>query len=244
MWPRLESFGRGVAEQKKQTKMNIARKIALVTGGSRGLGRNIALALARNGADVILTYRQRKGEGEATAADIEQLGRKAALLQIDVADISLFDRFAKAVQQALEETWQRKSFDFLVNNAGVDSAAPFAQTSEESFDRLFLVHFKGVYFLTQKLLPMIADGGAIVCTSTGLARFAIPGYSAYASHEVFTRYLPRNSGHGESAPTSSPRARSRPTSPKAPLSSILRSKNFSLRRPRSAVSERPMTSAA
>ena len=108
MWPRLESFGRGVAEQKKQTKMNIARKIALVTGGSRGLGRDIALALARNGADVILTYRQRKGKDEATAAEIEQLGRKAALLQIDVADISRFDRFAKAVQQALEETWQRK----------------------------------------------------------------------------------------------------------------------------------------
>ena len=194
----LESFGRGVAERQKPTKMNVTRKIALVTGGSRGLGRNIALALARKGADVILTYRQQKGEGEAAAAEIEQLGRKAALLQIDVADISRFDRFAIAVQQTLEETWQRKSFDFLVNNAGVDSAAPFEQTSEETFDRLFLVHFKGVYFLTQKLLPMIADGGAIVCTSTGLARFAIPGYSAYASMkgaiEVFTRYLAKELG--------------------------------------------------
>ena len=173
-------------------------KIALVTGGSRGLGRNIALALAGNGADVILTYRQRKEEGEAVAAEIEQRGRKAALLQLDVADVGRFEEFSNAVKQVLDTIWQRKNFDFLVNNAGIDSAAPFDRMTEENFDRLFLVHFKGVYFLTQKLLPVIADGGAIVCTSTGLARFAIPGYSAYASMkgaiEVFTRYLAKELG--------------------------------------------------
>jgi NAD(P)-dependent dehydrogenase (short-subunit alcohol dehydrogenase family) len=173
-------------------------KIALVTGGSRGLGRNIALALARNGADVILTYRQRKEEGEAVAAEIEELGRQATLLRLDVADLSQFDEFSNSIRQALSNQWKRNNFDFLVNNAGIDSAAPFEQTTEENFDRLFLVHFKGVYFLTQKLLPVIADGGAIICTSTGLARFAIPGFSAYGSMkgaiEVLTRYLAKELG--------------------------------------------------
>jgi NAD(P)-dependent dehydrogenase (short-subunit alcohol dehydrogenase family) len=173
-------------------------KIALVTGGSRGLGRNISLALARNGADVILTYRQQKEEGDAVAAEVEQLGRKAALLPLDVADLRQFNEFLSKVRQTVESKWHRNTFDFLINNAGIDSAAPFEKMSEENFDRLFLVHFKGVYFLTQKLLPVIADGGAIVCTSTGLARFAIPGYSAYASMkgavEVFTRYLAKELG--------------------------------------------------
>lgn len=182
----------------EKTMNGLKDKIALVTGGSRGLGRNIALALARNGSDVILTYRQRKQEGEAVAAEIEHLGRTAVLLQIDVTDVGKFDGFSNAVQQALATTWKRRNFDFLVNNAGIDSAAPFDKMTEENFDRLFLVHFKGVYFLTQKLLPLIADGGAIVCTSTGLARFAIPGYSAYASMkgavEVLTRYLAKELG--------------------------------------------------
>src|SRR5260370_32971468 len=136
--------------------MNISNKIAVDTGGSRGLGRNIALSLARNGADVILTYRQRKEEGEAVAAEIEKLGRKAALLQIDVTDIKLFAEFSKTVQQALETKWQRKNFDLLINNAGIDSAAPFDQMTEENFDRLFLEHFKGAYFLSQQLLPLTA----------------------------------------------------------------------------------------
>jgi NAD(P)-dependent dehydrogenase (short-subunit alcohol dehydrogenase family) len=178
--------------------MNLTNKIALVTGGSRGLGRNIALTLARNGSDVLLTYRQQKAEGEAVAAEVEALGRKAGLLQLDVADTSGFEAFAKAAQQILQEKWQRPAFDFLINNAGIDSAAPFAQMTEENFDRLYHVHLKGAYFLTQRLLPVIADGGAIVCTSTGLARFAIPGYSAYAAMkgaiEVFTRYLAKELG--------------------------------------------------
>jgi NAD(P)-dependent dehydrogenase (short-subunit alcohol dehydrogenase family) len=176
----------------------LKEKIALVTGGSRGLGRNMALALAKNGADIILTYRQRKDEGGAVASEIAQLGRKAVPLQLDTGDSRQFEKFSKAVQQALETTWQRTNFDFLINNAGNDSAAPFDQMTEENFDHLFRVHFKGVYFLTQKLLPVIADGGAIVCISSGLARFTFPGYSAYASMkgaiEVFSRYLAKELG--------------------------------------------------
>ena len=173
-------------------------KIALVTGGSRGLGRNIALALAKNGADLILTYRQGKEEGAAVASEIEALGRKAVLLQLDVADTGGFDRFCTDLGAALKSTWQRESFDFLINNAGNFIGSPIAAMSEENFDHLFQVHFKGVYFLTQKLLPALADGGAIVNTSTGLTRFSIPGYSAYAAMkgaiEVFTRYLAKELG--------------------------------------------------
>lgn len=176
----------------------LTQKIALVTGASRGLGRNIALALAKNGADVILTYRQGRSDAEAAVAEIHGLGRKAAFLQIDVADCAQFPQFSAALRDTLTATWQRETFDFLINNAGIDSAAPFAETTEENFDALFNVHFKGVYFLTQKLLPLLADGGAIVNTSTGLARFAVPGYSAYASMkgaiEVFTRYLAKELG--------------------------------------------------
>jgi NAD(P)-dependent dehydrogenase (short-subunit alcohol dehydrogenase family) len=140
--------------------MNTKNKIALVTGGSRGLGRNIALTLAKNGADVVLTYRREEAEGRAVLAEIEQLGRKGALLQIDVADIASFGAFSESLRKTLREELGRATFDFLINNAGIDSAAPFAEMTEENFDRLFLVHFKGVYFLTQKLLPLLADGGA------------------------------------------------------------------------------------
>jgi NAD(P)-dependent dehydrogenase (short-subunit alcohol dehydrogenase family) len=178
--------------------MNLSNKIALVTGASRGLGRNIALALAARGADVILTYRERRQEGEEVAAEIAALGRKAAVLQLDVSSTAGFPAFAEAVRETLAAEWQRESFDFLVNNAGVESSAPFAEMSEENFDHLYNVHLKGVYFLTQRLLPLIADGGRIVCTSTGLARFTIPGYSAYAAMkgaiEVLSRYLAKELG--------------------------------------------------
>ncbi|OWK35105.1 Reductase [Fimbriiglobus ruber] len=154
--------------------------------------------MASNGADIILTYRSQKQEGEAVAAEIEKLGRKAALLQLDVADVSQFGRFADAVAAALQQHWQRKTFDFLINNAGIDRRKPFAETTEDDFDSLMNVHLKGVYFLTQKLLPLLADGGRIVNTSSGLARFAIPGYSAYGAMkgaiEVLTRYLAKELG--------------------------------------------------
>ncbi len=178
--------------------MKHANKIALVTGASRGLGRAIALRLARSGADLIITYRERRDEATAVATEIEKLGRKAAVLQLDAARTETFAAFADAVRAALGATWSRTQFDFLVNNAGVDVRASFAETTEEAFDRLMSVHFKGVFFLTQRLLPLLADGGRIVNTSTGLARFAIPGYAAYASMkgaiEVFTRYLAKELG--------------------------------------------------
>jgi NAD(P)-dependent dehydrogenase (short-subunit alcohol dehydrogenase family) len=178
--------------------MQIAHKIALVTGGSRGLGRNIALQLARNGADVIITYRQRQKEGESLVTEINQGGGTAAALPLDVADLSTFDGFVHSLRQLLEERWQRTSFDCLINNAGIDVRSPIGQTTEDDFDRLLNVHFKGVYFLTQKLLPLLADGGRIVCTSTGLTRFAIPGFAAYASMkgaiEVFIKYLAKELG--------------------------------------------------
>ena len=178
--------------------MKHTNKIALITGGSRGLGRNTALKLARDGADVILTYRERKDEGQAVLAEIERLGRKAALLQLDVANTGGFDAFAKTVVETLQAKWQRNDLDFLINNAGIDVYSLIGQTTEDAFDRLLNVHFRGVYFLTQRMLPLIANGGRIVCTSTGLTRFAIPGYAAYASMkgaiEVFIKYLAKELG--------------------------------------------------
>jgi NAD(P)-dependent dehydrogenase (short-subunit alcohol dehydrogenase family) len=178
--------------------MNLSNKIALVTGSSRGLGRNIALQLARSGADILVTYRQKQAEGEAVAEEIRALGRKAVALQLDTAKTAGFAAFAETLRQTLSVTWGRYTFDCLVNNAGIDISKPFAATTEEDFDNLMNVHFKGVFFLTQTLLPLLADGGRIVNTSTGLARFSIPGYAAYASMkgaiEVFTRYLAKELG--------------------------------------------------
>ena len=178
--------------------MNTTNKIALVTGGSRGLGKSTALQLAQNGTDIILTYHSRQPEAAAVVAEIQQLGRKAVALQLDTADSKSFDAFWAQVSQELQEQWQRPTFDFLINNAGIDAAAPFAETTEEAFDRLMNVHLKGVYFLTQKALPLLADGGSIVNFSTGLTRFTTPGYAAYASMkgavEVFTKYLAKELG--------------------------------------------------
>jgi NAD(P)-dependent dehydrogenase (short-subunit alcohol dehydrogenase family) len=172
--------------------------IAVVTGGSRGLGRNTALALARKGNDVILTYRSQQVEAQAVVAEIEALGRRAVALQLDVADSSSFAAFAAQVRQALDAQWQRKHFNFLVNNAGTGTHASLMETTEAQFDALVNIHFKGVFFLTQALLPLMADGGRIVNVSTGLTRFALPGYAAYASMkgavEVLTRYMAKELG--------------------------------------------------
>jgi len=173
-------------------------KIALVTGGSRGLGKSIALHLAEKGNDVILTYLSHEEEARTTVSDIEKKGRKAVALALDVSDATSFAAFSAKVTTSLTEHWGRGDFDFLVNNAGFGVHAPFMETSEEQFDRLMNVHFKGTFFLTQKLLPLIKDGGRIVNISSGLARFSLPGYSAYAAMkggvEVLSRYLAKELG--------------------------------------------------
>ncbi|MFS8037538.1 SDR family oxidoreductase [Xanthobacter sp. AM11] len=172
--------------------------IALVTGASRGLGRNTARAIARHGGDVILTYHSRSDEAEAAVAEILALGRRAVALQLDTGDVAAFAPFAGRLRTALAETWQRETFDHLVNNAGHGDHALIGETTEAQFDRLVDVHFKGVYFLTQALLPLIADGGRIVNLSTGLTRLTHPGYAAYAAVkgavEVLTRYMAKELG--------------------------------------------------
>lgn len=172
--------------------------ITLVTGGSRGLGRNTALSIARHGGDVILTYQSRAEDARAVVAEIEALGRKAIAFQLDTGNVAAFAPFARKLKTALRETWQRDTFDHLVNNAGHGDYAAISETTEAQFDRLVNVHFKGVFFLTQTLLPLIKDGGRIVNTSTGLTRFAYPGYAAYAAVkgavEVLTVYLAKELG--------------------------------------------------
>jgi len=173
-------------------------KIALVTGGSRGLGKNMALNLAKKGIDVILTYNSKKDEAEAVVAEIEKLGQKALALQLNTGDTKSFDTFLGNVKTALKNTFDTDRFDFLINNAGIGIHASFAETKEEDFDLLFNIHLKGVFFLTQKALPLINDGGRIINLSSGLARFSFPGYAAYAAMkggiEVLTRYLAKELG--------------------------------------------------
>ena len=172
--------------------------IALVTGGSRGLGKNTALHLAKNGSDVILTYRSQAAEAQAVVAEITALGRRAVALPLDTADSASFVNFAAQVKAALAATWQRERFDHLVNNAGVGIHASLMETTEAQFDTLMNIHLKGVFFLTQKLLPLMNDGGRIVNLSSGLARFALPGYAAYGAMkgaiETLTRYMAKELG--------------------------------------------------
>ncbi|WP_040952755.1 SDR family oxidoreductase [Gorillibacterium massiliense] len=178
--------------------METSAKIALVTGGSRGLGRNSALALAKKGIDVIVTYHTQKEQADAVVREIEKAGRKSAALQLDAGLVVSFDGFAAALSELLKDKWGREQFDFLVNNAGFGVKAPIAETTEEMFDSLMNVHFKGVFFLTQKLLPLLTDNGGIVNLSTGLTRFALEGSGAYAAMkgavEVLTKYLAKELG--------------------------------------------------
>lgn len=174
-------------------------KISLVTGSSRGLGRNTALAIAGKGHDVILTYQSREAQAREAVGEITRLGRKAVALQLDAGDVAAFPDFVDRLKAALGQTWQRGTFDHLVNNAGHGDVAPIADMTEAAFDKLVNVHFKGVFFLTQSLLPLLADGGRIVNLSTGLTRVSAPGWSAYAAAkgaiEVLTVYLAKELGH-------------------------------------------------
>jgi NAD(P)-dependent dehydrogenase (short-subunit alcohol dehydrogenase family) len=173
-------------------------KIAIVTGASRGLGRNTALSIARHGSDVLITYQSREDDAQAVVAEIQALGRRAVALQLDVSDVAGFQLFAERVRAVLRETWQRDTFDHLVNNAGHGELAAIADTTEAQFDKLVNVHFKGVFFLTQALLPLIADGGRIVNLSSGLTRISFPGFSAYAAVkgavEVLSVYMAKELG--------------------------------------------------
>ncbi len=172
--------------------------IALITGGNRGLGKSAALKLAGQGSDIIVTYHRNAAEADAVVAQVCALGRQAVALQLDVGDCRSFRDFAAQVKRALSQQWQRERFDHLVNNAGVGANASFADATEAQFDELMNVHFKGVFFLTQALLPLLNNGGRIVNVSSGLTRFALPGYAAYAAMkggvEVLTRYLAKELG--------------------------------------------------
>jgi NAD(P)-dependent dehydrogenase (short-subunit alcohol dehydrogenase family) len=176
----------------------MTHKIAIITGGSRGLGRNTAISLANKGVDVILTYQSKQADANAVVAEIEKIGRKAIALPLDVSKVSSFADFSHSVREQLKNHWQRDSFDYLINNAGQGVYANFADTNEVQFDEVMNTHFKGVFFLTQQLLPLISDGGRIVNVSSGLTRFAIPGYAAYASMkgaiETLSHYLAKELG--------------------------------------------------
>lgn len=185
--------------------------ISIVTGGSRGLGRNTAISIARHGGDVILTYRDGADRAKAVVAEIEGLGRKAVALQLDVGNLPSFAAFVESVGSNLRSIWNRDRFDHLVNNAGQGEMAGIAETTEAQFDSLFNVHVKGVFFLTQALLPLLADGGRIVNFSSGLTRITFPGFSAYSAAkgavEILTRYMAKElGGRGITANTIAPGA--------------------------------------
>jgi len=185
--------------------------ISLVTGGSRGLGRNTALSIARQGGDVILTYRSGADEAQAVVAEIARMGRKALALQLDTSTVATFADFAHAVRTALQERWGRMGFDHLINNAGHGEMASLAETTEAQFDGLFNVHVKGVFFLTQALLPLLVDNGRIVNFSSGLTRVSFPGFAAYSAAkgavEILTVYMAKELGNrGITANTVAPGA--------------------------------------
>ncbi len=179
--------------------MEIKNKTALVTGGSRGLGRDMAINLAKKGSDVILTYKNNGEEAAKVVAQIEALGQKAAAFQLDAGDVKSLDDFIKQVTTYLQEQNKNPNFDFLINNAGSALYAPIAETTEEQLDEMINVHYKGIFFLTQKALPFINNEGSIINISSGLARFSYPGSSVYASMkgaiEVLTRYLAKELGN-------------------------------------------------
>lgn len=173
-------------------------KIALVTGGSRGLGRNMAISLAKKGIDVILTYNSNKEEADLVVSSIQSLGQRATAFQLNTGDVSSFDSFIKQLTSHLQEQTGQPNIDFLINNAGTALYAAFTDTTEEQFDTVYNIHYKGVFFLTQKVLPYMNNGGRIINISSGLARFAFAGSSAYGSMkgaiEVLTRYLAKELG--------------------------------------------------
>jgi NAD(P)-dependent dehydrogenase (short-subunit alcohol dehydrogenase family) len=178
--------------------METRTKIALVTGGSRGLGKNSALKIARKGLDVIITYHSNREEAEKTVAEIQALGRKAIAYQLDTRNVNSFEALVKTVGDHLEENTGSRNIDFLVNNAGTALYAPIPEVTEQQLDDIVDIHFKGIFFLTQKFLPFINEGGGIINVSSGLARFALPGSSVYgsikAAVDMLTKYQAKELG--------------------------------------------------
>ena len=174
------------------------KKIALVTGGSRGLGKDMALALARKGHDVIITYHSKEEAAQSVVEEIRSLGQQAAALQLDVANSSSFDGFMEQLSSTLQSEFDSNSLDYIVNNAGIGVHAGYGETTEEQFDLMMNIHLKSVFFLTQKSLPIMNDNGGIVNISSGLARFTFPGYDAYAvmkgGVETLTKYQAKTLG--------------------------------------------------
>jgi NAD(P)-dependent dehydrogenase (short-subunit alcohol dehydrogenase family) len=183
---------------KYYSSIRVMNRIALITGGSRGLGKDMALRLAQSGCDVVITYRSKSEEANNVVAQIEQIGQTAAALQFDVGKVSTFDSFIQELQTLIKTKFNAEKIDILINNAGVGATIPIAEVTEDDFDNLVNIHFKGVYFLTQKILPHLNDRGHIINISSGTTRFANPGYSVYASAksaiETFTRYLAKEVG--------------------------------------------------
>ena len=178
--------------------MSTTSKIAIVTGGSRGLGKDMATSIALKGIDVILTYRSNEEDALQTVQSIKAIGQKAVAIQLDMTDFSSLDGFVKQVINTLQTNWNTDRFDFLINNAGMGATVPFLEVNETMFNDFLNVHFKSIYFLTQKLVPHINEGGRIINISSGTTRFAHPGYSVYASMkgaiETFTKYLTKELG--------------------------------------------------
>lgn len=168
-------------------------KIALITGGSRGLGKSMALHLAQKGHDVIITYQHSKIEAQNVVDEIVQGGQKAALLQLDISQTKTFPSFLEELKALLSSQWNTNRFDILINNAGIGINTSFMETTEEQFDTLMNIHLKGTFFFIQTMLPILNDGSRMLNISTGLARFTMPGFAAYAMMkggiEVLTRYL-------------------------------------------------------
>ncbi|MGE5106996.1 MAG: SDR family NAD(P)-dependent oxidoreductase [Sphingobacteriales bacterium] len=178
--------------------MSAQTKIALVTGGSRGLGKDMAISIAKKGIDVIITYNSKEDHAADTVKQIEALGQKAAALKLNMSDFHSLSHFVEKTIAVLQSKWNTSNLDFLINNAGMGATVPFMDVTEEMFTDFLNVHFKGIYFLTQKLVPHINEGGRIINISTGTTRFSNPGYSVYASMkgaiEVFTKYLAKELG--------------------------------------------------
>ena len=172
-------------------------KIAIVTGGSRGLGRNTVISLAKRGVSSLFTYNENRAEADQVVAAVTEAGARAIALQLNTGKVDTFDAFIQNVREALA-TLGSGRFDYLVNNAGTSHHNAFEKTTEEELDGLYNVHFKGVFFLTQKLLPLLKDGARIVNISSGLTRVSFPGSGSYASMkgavEVLTRYLAKELG--------------------------------------------------